>query len=77
MLNLVATMLKKASILEKESMITLFMIFDVQLTFEEAHEYFKLHRIERLQIFLMKLNVGPSHGTSRTLKLNMVSPCST
>jgi hypothetical protein len=48
MLNLVATMLKKASILEKESMIALFMIFDVQLTFEEAHEYFKLHRIERL-----------------------------
>jgi hypothetical protein len=51
MLDLVATMLKKDSILEKESMITLFMIFYVQLTFEEAHEYFKLHRIKRLQIF--------------------------
>jgi hypothetical protein len=49
MLDLVATMLKKASILEKESMIALFMVFDVQMTFEEARKYFKLRRIERLQ----------------------------
>jgi hypothetical protein len=35
MLNSVDTMLKKASILEKESMIALLMIFDVQLTLKK------------------------------------------
>jgi hypothetical protein len=61
-------------ILEYQSMMTLFMIPNVQLTFEETCEYFKLGRVENLQKLQMRPNVGLSHATSRTMEPNMVFP---
>jgi len=66
--------LKKVLILEYQSMMTLFMVPNVQLTFDEACEYFKLCRVEKLQKLQMRLNVGLSHATSRTMEPNMVFP---
>jgi hypothetical protein len=66
--------LKKVLILEYQSMMTLFMIPNAQLTFDETCEYFKLCRVENLQKLQMRLNVGLSHGTSRTMEPNVVFP---
>ncbi len=48
------------------------MILNVQLTFEETCEYFKLWKVENLQKLQMKLNVGLSHATLRSMELNVV-----
>jgi hypothetical protein len=50
------------------------MIPNAQLTFEETCEYFKLCRVENLQKLQMRLNVGLSNATSRTMDPNMVFP---
>ncbi len=55
-------------------MMTLFMIPNVQLTFEETCEYFKLGRVENLQKLQMRPNAGLLHATSRTMEPNMVFP---
>jgi hypothetical protein len=65
---------KKVLILEYQSMITLFMTPNAQLNLEETCEYFKICKVENLQKLQMRLNVGLSHATSRTLELNMVFP---
>ncbi len=71
---MVVITLKHVLILEYQSMMTLFMIPNAQLTFEETCEYFKLCRVENLQKLQMRLNVGLSHATSRTMEPNMVFP---
>jgi hypothetical protein len=50
------------------------MIPNAQLTFEKTCEYFKLCRVESLQKLQMRLKVGLSHATSRTMEPNMVFP---
>jgi hypothetical protein len=50
------------------------MIPNAQLTLEETCEYFKLCKVENLRKLRMRLNVGLSHATSRTMELNMVFP---
>jgi hypothetical protein len=72
--DMVVITLKHVLILEYQSMMTLFMIPNAQLTFEETCEYFKLCRVENLQKLQMRLNVGLSHATSRTMEPNMVFP---
>jgi hypothetical protein len=72
--DMVVITLKDILILEYQSMMTLFMIPNAQLTFEETCEYFKLCRVENLQKLQMRLNVGLSHATSRTMEQNMVFP---
>lgn len=71
---MVVITLKNVLIIEYQSMMTLFMILNVQLTFEETCEYFKLCRVQNLQKVQMRLNVGLSHATSRTMELNMAFP---
>jgi len=73
-MDMVVITLKNVLILEYQSMMTLFMILNAQLTFEKTYEYFKLCRVENLQKLQMRLNVGLSHATSRTMELNMVFP---
>ncbi len=53
---------------------TLFMIPNAQQTYEETCEYFKLCWVENLQKLQMRLNVGLSDATSRTMDPNMVFP---
>jgi hypothetical protein len=48
------------------------MIPNAQLTFEDTCEYFKFWKVENLQKLQMRLNVGLSHATSRSMELNMV-----
>ncbi len=72
--DMVVITLKDILILEYQSMMTLFMIPNAQLTFEETCEYFKLCRVENLQKLQMRLNVGLSHATSSTMEQNMVFP---
>jgi hypothetical protein len=52
------------------------MILDVQLGFQKSCEYFKLRRVRKLQKLQMRLNVGPSHATSRIVEAHMVFPLS-
>jgi hypothetical protein len=47
--DMVVITLKKVLILEYQTMMTLFMIPNAQVTFEETCEYFKLCRVENLQ----------------------------
>jgi hypothetical protein len=56
--DMVVITLKNILILEYQSITTLFMIPNSQLTFEEACEYFKLSRVENLQKLQMRLNIG-------------------
>jgi hypothetical protein len=67
--DMVVITLKNVLIFEYQSMMILFMILNAQLTFEETCEYFKLWKVENLQKLQMKLNVGLSHATSRTMEL--------
>jgi hypothetical protein len=70
--HMVVITLKNVLILEYQSMMTLFMIPNAQLTFEDTCEYFKFWKVENLQKLQMRLNVGLSHATSRSMELNMV-----
>jgi hypothetical protein len=72
--DMVVITLKKVLILEYQSMMTLFMFPNAQLTLEETCEYLKLCRVENLQKLQMRLNVSLSHATSRTMELNMIFP---
>jgi len=72
--DMVVITLKDILILEYQTMMTLFMIPNAQLTFEKTWEYFKLCRVKFLQKLQMRLNVGLSHATSRTMEQNMVLP---
>jgi hypothetical protein len=72
--DMVVITLKNVLILEYHSMMTLFMIPNAELTFEETCEYFKLCRVENLQKLQMRLNVGLLHATSRTMEPKMVFP---
>ncbi len=73
-MDMVVITLKNVLILENQNTTTLFMIPNARLTFEETCEYFKLCRVENLQKLQMRLNVGLSLATSRTMELNMVFP---
>ncbi len=72
--DMVVITLKNILNLEYQSMMTLFMIPNAQQTIEETCEYFKFCRVENLQKLQMRLNVGLSHATSRTMEQNMVFP---
>jgi len=60
--DMVVITLKDILILEYQSMMTMFVIPNAQLTFEETWEYFKLCRVENSQKLQMRLNVGLSHA---------------
>jgi hypothetical protein len=48
-IDMIVFTLKKASILENQNTMSLFIISNAQLTFEKIHEYFKLCKVKKVQ----------------------------